>query len=271
MPEAVRASWGMGSRALWRGRPSRANVCEQGTIVGAVIEIAQLAATAFDRPEEEVYYPEEGPFPPDGQHWHACIDVVSQLRGWLRRKPGGNRTWVGTAQQIHYNRRGSCRFVIPDVAVFFGVDAAELEQRDHHRDYYRVWETRVAPAWVLEVAQVHFDYYDQMRSNPESLDGDSDIGIYAALGVAEFWRTDPTGRGILTTPLQGYRLADGKWHPAHISADAGGALRGHSDVLGLDLCWRDGKLSLFDPATDTWLPTYDDLLNAHLDAGTRGD
>lgn len=229
-----------------------------------MIERAHGAAVVFDRPEEEVYYPAGEPFPVDGRHWHACIDVVLPLRGWLRDKPDA---WVGTARQIHYNRDGACRVVIPEVAVCFGVDAAEQERRES----YRVWETRVAPAWVLEVASRHAHYYDQMRFDSDFPNTDGDTGVYAALGVAEFWRTDPTGQNILTPPLQGYRLDDGQWHPITIAADAGGALRGHSDVLGLDLTWRDGDLRLYDPATEMWLLTYDDRVQAQANAETRAE
>ena len=32
-----------------------------------------------------------------------------------------------------------------------------------------------------------------------------------------------------------------------------GMVRGRSEVLGLDLCWDDGRLRFYDPATDRWL------------------
>ena len=225
----------------------------------------------FATPDEEFYYPEGEQLPVDGRHWHACIDVVLPLRAWLRGRPGGSRTWVGTALPILYNRSGDCWEVTPDVAVCFDVDGAEQERRG----YYRVWETGVAPAWVLEVASRHPHYYDQMKyysgspitmyDHPNIM---SDPEVFAALGVAEFWRTDPTGENILTTPLQGYRLADGRWHPITITEDSD-RLLGHSNVLGLDLCWQDGDLRLYDPAASKWLLAYDDLLAAHTAAEAR--
>ena len=30
-------------------------------------------------------------------------------------------------------------------------------------------------------------------------------------------------------------------------------VRGHSPVLGLDLCWDDGRLRYYDPVADRWL------------------
>ena len=35
--------------------------------------------------------------------------------------------------------------------------------------------------------------------------------------------------------------------------------RGHSTVLGLDLCWEDGQLRWYDPGSDRYLLTYDEV------------
>ena len=253
----------------WGSQPNISYADGRGSSVDAVSSRTRPSVVNLDAPNEDYHYSEE-PIPVDGQHWHACVNVVTPLRAWLRAKPGGARTWVSTHREILYNRGGDCRGVIPDVAVYFDVDAAEHERRE----LYRVWETGVAPAWILEVAMRHPDYYDQMKYDSDRPRGFAnpylagDHHIFAALGVAEYWRTDPTGHNILTPPLQGYRQADGQWHPIPV-ADEADTLRGHSDVLGLDVCRRDGELRLYDPTADRWLPTYDELLTAHIDAEAR--
>ncbi len=40
--------------------------------------------------------------------------------------------------------------------------------------------------------------------------------------------------------------------------------RGHSAVLGLDLCWEDGQLRWYDPATGRYLLTYDEEAEGRL-------
>lgn len=46
-------------------------------------------------------------------------------------------------------------------------------------------------------------------------------------------------------------------------------MRGHSAVLGLDLCWEPPKLRLFEPASGRWLLDPDDLLEAQRAAAAR--
>ena len=48
-------------------------------------------------------------------------------------------------------------------------------------------------------------------------------------------------------------MVDGEYHPIEINREADGIIRGHSPTLGLDLCWFEGDLYFFDPATQTWL------------------
>ena len=89
---------------------------------------------------------------------------------------------------------------------------------------------------------------------------------FAELGVEEYWRLDPTGGDLLDPPLAGEHRRRGRWEPIDVHAAPGGALRGHSTALGLDLCWEPPKLRLYDPAARAWLLDPDDRLEAHLAA-----
>ena len=76
------------------------------------------------------------------------------------------------------------------------------------------------------------------------------------MGVTEYWRFDPTGEHF-TPPLVAERLVDGEYRPIPIETDADGILRGHSAVLGLDICViPDFKLRLYDPENGQWLRTH---------------
>ena len=74
-------------------------------------------------------------------------------------------------------------------------------------------------------------------------------GIYAAMGVREYWRFDPTG-ACFTPALAGERLEEGEYRGIEVAPEPSGRLVGSSAVLGLDLCMEPGlELRLYDPDT----------------------
>ena len=78
--------------------------------------------------------------------------------------------------------------------------------------------------------------------------------LYAAYGVVEYWRFDPTGGDFHDAPLAGDRLVDGEYQPIPIYAMPGGGFRGYSAALDLELRWENGRLRFWDPATREYLP-----------------
>ena len=80
------------------------------------------------------------------------------------------------------------------------------------------------------------------------------------MGVTEYWRHDPEPqRQFLPSALIGERLVDGEYRPMSVYTDGSGYLRGHSQVLGLDICVRDGSdLRLYDPSAEQWLLSPDE-------------
>ena len=79
--------------------------------------------------------------------------------------------------------------------------------------------------------------------------------IYALLDATEYWRFDP-GRSFFTPPLVGERLVDGRYTPLPTATDEDCLLRGHSEVLGLDLCvMPNGDLRFYDWESEWWLRT----------------
>ena len=135
---------------------------------------------------------------------------------------------------------------IPDLLVAFGVDRAGVI--DQHG--YSIEEQGKPPDFVLEVASVNTGQADYTQKRDD----------YAAFGVPEYWRFDPSGGEYHDAPLAGDRLADGVYQPIEVTQTGVASYRGHSAVLGLDLCWEDGQLRWYDPATGLYLLTYDDAL-----------
>ena len=136
--------------------------------------------------------------------------------------------------------------VAPDVMVVFGVE-------DYPRDSYIVWrEDGKTPDFVMEIAS-RGTYTRDLTEKRH---------IYAALGVDEYWRFDPTGE-LFTPALEGDRLVGNEYEPIPIAADDADVLRGYSEVLGLDVCVRpELELRMYDPVARAWLRNLDEAEDA---------
>ena len=89
-------------------------------------------------------------------------------------------------------------------------------------------------------------------------------GVYAALGVSEYFLYDPRAE-YLTPPLRGYRLREGEYRPVpSVTVLAGREVAVASEVLGLE--FRDERearmVRLRDPATGQDLLTYEESEHA---------
>ena len=133
---------------------------------------------------------------------------------------------------------------IPDLLIAFGVDRAfAVEQRG-----YSIRDQGKPPDFVLEVASPSTGREDYTGKRND----------YAAFGIPEYWRFDPSGGLHHSAPLAGDRLVEGAYQPVEIEEMEPAHLHGHSDTLGLDLCWEDGRLRWWDPATQSYLLTFDE-------------
>ena len=151
-------------------------------------------------------------------------DVLVSGDGYLRHDPTNERERLA-----------------PDCVVAFGVDADAIEGRNG----YVISEVGKPPEFVLEVASRSTGRRDYTVKR----DG------YAGYGVREYWRFDHTGGGFHDAALAGDILVAGEYRPVEIVRESDGLIWGHSEVLGLDLCWDEGELRFRDPSTGEYLPT----------------
>ena len=130
---------------------------------------------------------------------------------------------------------------VPDLLIAFHVDP----QLYRDNNGYIVQAQGKPPDFVLEVAS---------RST-----GGEDTGPkrddYAALGILEYWRFDPTGEHH-GTRLAGDRLVDGVYQPIPIDELDDGVLQGYSAVLNLILRSEQGQLGWYDPRTEQHIATF---------------
>ena len=139
---------------------------------------------------------------------------------------------------------------IPDLIVVPDCDVALV----YEQGGYAIDRQGKAPDFVLEVAS---------RSTGE-VDYTDKKADYERFGVGEYWRFDPSGGEYHDAALAGDRLVNGVYEAIAIEDLGDGRLHGYSDVLGLYVCWEDGRLRFFDPVTESYL-------GSHEEAETRAD
>ncbi len=165
-----------------------------------------------------------------------------------------DRTLVHSEVPIGHTTRQRAGVLIPDLMIAFDVDVpAIIEQWGFAIDVQGK-----APEFVLEVASPNTSRNDEAGKQ---------VG-YEAFGVREYWRFDPKGGRRYRQGIAGDRLVDGEYHPVDIDSD-GADSWGHSEVLGLALCWVDGNLRWWNTASGEYLRNQyelDDELAAEQEA-----
>lgn len=199
---------------------------------GGPIDYASLEFDAF---EMEV--------PPDhmeqNREIRAVLNLLSARFTDFDRRPD---VFIDTDTNICYDPRNLNVRIAPDVYLAFGVD----ERAIRPRQIYLPWEVGKVPDWALEIAS------ESTREN----DLNRKPGIYAQIGVPEFWRFDPTGGRYYGFSLDGLRLVDGQYQPIELTTEPDGILKGYSEVLELSLAWDEGHPRFYDPATGTYLEDW---------------
>jgi Uma2 family endonuclease len=154
--------------------------------------------------------------------------AVESLRIYFRDRPD---VYVSGNMFVYYEQGNPKAVVAPDVFVVMGAPS-------HDRASYKLWQEPKAPDFVLEITS----------KSTYSEDQGAKRGVYALLGVKEYWQYDPTG-DYLEPRLQGLQLIERNYWPLPVQERSGNDLRMHSAVLGLDLRLDEGQLRFHDPAT----------------------
>ena len=189
---------------------------------------SKLTAQATD-PERLEQFPD---FPPrdDMQnpiHLHLDGHQTMLIR-WF-----GNRDTTLVLSEVPVYWYPSSMARIPDLTVAFQIH----RERIIDRNGYSIQEHGKPPDFVLEVASPTTARNDYTSKRED----------YAAFGIPEYWRFDPTEGERYDAPLAGDRLIDGAYQAVQIHGSIETGLWGRSQVLGLDLCWESGKLRWWSP------------------------
>jgi len=150
---------------------------------------------------------------------------------------------------LFYYEQGNPRAVIsPDVLVAFGVPKKT-------RRTYLLWKEPKAPDFVLEITSKTTVSQDQGNKK----------GLYAYLGIREYFLFDPTG-DYLEPPLQGYRLNRGVYLPVPVSEEEDGTVIIHSQTLGLDFQVKGETYHFVEPESGRILLNHQESEQARWEA-----
>lgn len=182
--------------------------------------LSVVYADALYRPVPPVEYDDEGYPGPDRRvsestrHAAASNYCFDALRVWFADQTG---TLVANDLVMLFEEGNPKAALSPDLMVVFGAGNPD-------RSSYKVWqEGNAVPAFALEVLSKR-TWRKDVRVKP---------GLYAALGVREFWLFEP-----FEPRLAGFRLDSGEYKRIRPSMDGGFPSR----VLNLEVVLTDGNL-----------------------------
>jgi Uma2 family endonuclease len=204
-----------------------------------------MSAYAF--PFTEIEYPDSDGLPMAESDFQreVLIYAVEALRIHFRDR---DDVYISGNLFVYYEEGNPRAVVAPDVFVVIGAS-------NHDRPSYKLWNEPKGPDFVLEITSKSTRGEDQGAKR----------GIYAYLGVREYWQYDPT-RDYLDPPLQGFQLIERNYWPLRATAPVPGGFSLHSEVLGLDLRLEEGVLRFHDPRTGNKLISHQEAEQARLKA-----
>ena len=145
---------------------------------------------------------------------------------------------------LYYQIGDVTKSVAPDLMVAFDVDRHRLSLGKS----YHMWVAGKPPAFVMEIGS----------DSTASRDLTEKRDIYAQIGVREYWLFDPPDGERYKFILKGLRLVDGEYVEIPMIEGTGSNTRGRSEVLGLDICWENDAIRLYDPVADEYLRNHDE-------------
>ena len=178
----------------------------------------------------DIFYEDPEPTEDGMQQAPIIVEIAYLLAAFFRSEP---EVFVSAGGFIFYDLSNGNRRIAPDLYIAFDVDVAGIRQ---NLPNYWIWEVGKAPDFVMEVA------------SPST--ASNDLGhkrdLYAQLGIAEYWRLDPTGGELYGQPLAGERLVNGEYQPYALHTDTDGTVWAYSQVLDLRFHWGEELENGFD-------------------------
>ncbi len=185
--------------------------------------------------EKEIFYPDSDELiMPEGiLHFLLSVHLTSMLLAFFANREDVK---VFGNCMLYYEKGNRQKFISPDLMVCFGLKESPTK-------VYKLWETKVVPAVVIEFAS------DTTWLNDVS----SKLAIYQKLGVKEYYvyEVDSTHFPLA---LMAYRLEEGILTEIEIVNK-----RILSESLGLELVDTGETLRFFNPKKNEFLMTTEEM------------
>ena len=181
----------------------------------------------------DIFYEDPEPVEDDMLQARPIHRTAGLLYEYYEDRPD---VFVSDGGFIMYNRRNGNARVSPDCYIAFDVDVARIEEMAN----FWVWRVGKVPDFVMEMASPSTAANDTGHKR----------NLYARIGIAEYWRLDPTGGDLYGQPITGERLVDNVYVPYEVRTEADGSVTSHSELLDLIFSWDEsGGFDLLDPVT----------------------
>ena len=189
-----------------------------------------------DRYLPDIFYEDPEPVEDGMQQATVIVEIAYLITAYFR---DDSDAFVSAGGFIFYDQSNGNRRIAPDLYIAFDVDVDGIYE---NLPNYWIWEIGKPPDFVMEVASPSTASNDLGRKRD----------LYAQLGIAEYWRLDPTDGELYGQPLAGERLVDGEYQPYELHTDADGSISAYSEVLDLIFVWDPElaeRFDVLDPAT----------------------
>lgn len=137
---------------------------------------------------------------------------------------------IAANMNLYYEAGNSYKYYTPDLMVAFGA-------KKYHRQVYKLWEEKVFPQVVFEIAS-ETTWKNDIGEKSE---------FYAQFGTEEYYLLDPE-REFLPLPLMAYRRQDNRLRYVQFENN-----RVLSPLLNLEIIDTGKSFRLFNPQTQEFL------------------
>ena len=181
----------------------------------------------------DIFYEDPEPVEDDMLQARPINRVAGLLYDYYDDRPD---VFVSDGGFVMYNEENGNKRVAPDCYIAFNVDVARIEEMAN----FWVWRVGKAPDFAMEMASPSTAANDMGHKRD----------LYARIGIAEYWRLDPTGGDLYGQPITGERLIDGFYEPYEVRAESDGSVTSYSELLDLVFSWDEaGGFDILDPVT----------------------
>ena len=167
--------------------------------------------------------------------------IPATIENHLDANVPGSTTLVASNAYLCRQRSDFPRCPYPDLLVSFNVNWDDVI----FTNGYVIEEAGKPPDLVMEIASHRTGRRDYINKRV----------TYASLDVPEYWRFDHTGGNYHDQPLACDLLTPDGYQPMALTTEPDGVIWGYSEVLGLSVCWVEGRLRFWDRARQRYLRT----------------